>query len=53
MLLDGKSRVWAHNQYPNGYNQTAFFPEYQKYLNGDITWEQLEKVASEKFKEMR
>ncbi|WP_078431419.1 ABC transporter substrate-binding protein [Metabacillus halosaccharovorans] len=53
MLLDGKSRVWAHNQYPSGFSQTSFFPEYQKYLNGDISWEDLEKTASEKFTEMR
>ncbi|HZH62365.1 MAG TPA: ABC transporter substrate-binding protein [Metabacillus sp.] len=53
MLLDGKSRVWAHNQYPNGFSTTSFFPEYQKYLNGDISWEDLEKTASAKFKEMR
>lgn len=53
MLLDGKSRVWAHNQYPNGFSTTALFPEYQKYLNGDISWEDLEKTASAKFTEMR
>lgn len=52
-LLDGKSRVWAHNQYPNGFSQTAMFPEYQKYLNGDITWEEFIKTSSSKFTEMR
>ncbi|MGM0878378.1 MAG: ABC transporter substrate-binding protein [Bacillota bacterium] len=53
MLLDGKARVWAHNQYPNGFFSTALFPEYQKYLNGDISWEEFEKTTSLKFKEMR
>ncbi|MDQ0231379.1 ABC transporter substrate-binding protein [Metabacillus malikii] len=53
MLVDGKSRVWAHNQYPNGFSQTAMFPEYQKYLNGDIDWEAFLETSSSKFTEMR
>lgn len=53
MLLDGKSSVWAHNQYPNGFSPTVLFPEYQKYLNGDIDWSSLEDVTSKKFTEMR
>ena len=52
-LLDGKSRVWAHNQYPNGFFSTVLFPEYQKYLNGDISWEDFENTTSSKYKEMR
>lgn len=53
MLLDGKSSVWAHNQYPNGFSSTALFPEYQKYLNGDIKWDELEKTTIKQYKEMR
>lgn len=53
MLLDKKARVWAHNQYPNGFFSTALFPEYQKYLNGAISWEEFEKNTSTQFKEMR
>ncbi|MGN8648164.1 ABC transporter substrate-binding protein [Gracilibacillus sp. HCP3S3_G5_1] len=53
MLLDEKGRVWAHNQYPDGFFSTALFPEFQKYLGEQITWEEFEKVAGEKFEEMR
>ncbi|SDX96064.1 raffinose/stachyose/melibiose transport system substrate-binding protein [Evansella caseinilytica] len=53
MLLDGKGRIWAHNQYPDGFFSTALFPEFQKYLGERITWEEFEEAASEKFKEMR
>lgn len=53
MLLDEKARVWAHNQYPNGFGSTAFFPEYQKYLNGDISWDDFTATTGSKFTEMR
>lgn len=53
MLLDGKTTVWAHNQYPKGFSETFFFGEFQKYLNGDISWEDLMEAARAKFKEMR
>jgi raffinose/stachyose/melibiose transport system substrate-binding protein len=53
MLLDDQSSVWAHNQYPNGFSQTILFPEFQRYLNDDVSWGELEKVTSEKFTEMR
>lgn len=53
MLLDGKARVWAHNQYPNGFFSTELFPQFQKYLNGDITWDEFKETTSAKFTEMR
>lgn len=40
-LSDGKAIPWAHNQYPDGFSQTQFYPEFQKYLNGDISWDEL------------
>lgn len=53
MLLEGKSTGWAHNQYPDGFSETVLFPEFQKYLNEDITWDELKSITSEKFSEMR
>lgn len=53
MLLDGETTIWAHNQYPKGFSETFFFGEFQKYLNGDISWEDLMDAARAKFKEMR
>lgn len=52
-LLNGKNTVWAHSQYPYGWFSTALFPEFQKYLNGDINWEEFEANTSKTFKEMR
>lgn len=52
-LLDGNTSAWAMNQYPNGWYSTALFPEFQKYLNGDITWDQFTTNTSKQYKEMR
>lgn len=40
-LKDGKSYPWVNNQYPDGWMQTQFYPEFQKYLNGDLSWDKL------------
>lgn len=40
-VSDGKYVPWIHNQYPDGFTQTQFYPEFQKYLNGDVTWDKL------------
>lgn len=53
MLLDGKASVWAFNQYPDGFYSDPLLPEFQKYLVGDISWEEFEKNTGSRFKEMR
>lgn len=40
-LSEGNVVPWMHNQYPDGYSQTQFYPEFQKYLNNDISWDEL------------
>ncbi|MDY0410217.1 ABC transporter substrate-binding protein [Virgibacillus soli] len=52
-LLDGKTSVWAMNQYPNGWYSSSLFPEFQKYLNGDISWDEFTANTSKKYTEMR
>ncbi|MEI5989852.1 hypothetical protein A5881_001345 [Enterococcus termitis] len=52
-LSDGKVVPWAHNQYPDGFSQTQFYPEFQKYLNGDISWDALMTKGKEAWAEDR
>ncbi|MGX7265667.1 ABC transporter substrate-binding protein [Enterococcus crotali] len=52
-LSDGKVVPWAHNQYPDGFSQTQFYPEFQKYLNGDISWDELMTKGKEAWAEDR
>lgn len=40
-LSEGNVVPWMHNQYPDGYSQTQFYPEFQKYLNEDLSWDEL------------
>lgn len=52
-LLDGETGAMTHKQYPDGWFQQVLFPEYQKYLNGDISWEDFEANTSKGFADMR
>ncbi|MFL2096093.1 ABC transporter substrate-binding protein [Marinilactibacillus psychrotolerans] len=52
-LLAGETGTMTHKQYPDGWFQQVLYPEYQKYLNGDQTWEDFEMNTAEAFKEMR
>lgn len=52
-ILDENNAAMTHNQVPNGWFQSVLFPEYQRYLNGDSTWEEFEANTSEGFTEMR
>ena len=52
-LSDGNVVPWAHNQYPDGFSQTQFYPEFQKYLNGDISWDELMTKGKEAWAEDR
>ena len=52
-LLDGETGAMTHKQYPDGWFQQVLFPEFQKYLNGDISWDEFETNTSNRFAEMR
>lgn len=52
-LLDGETGAMTHKQYPDGWFQQVLFPEYQKYLNDDISWEDFEANTSKGFADMR
>lgn len=52
-VSEGKTVPWVHNQYPDGYSQTQFYPEFQKYLNGDISWDDLMKIGKEEWEKDR
>lgn len=52
-LSEGKTTGWIHNQYPNGWFQTGLFPVFQKYLIGDISWDEFEKTTSQSYESMR
>lgn len=52
MLEEGKTRVWAFNQYPDGFYSNMHV-ELQKYFVGNITWEEFIEVTSKNFAELR
>ncbi len=52
-LLDGNGKIWANNQYPDGFFSEALHPEFQKYLGEQQSWEEFEEAASNAFTEMR
>ncbi|PWU70031.1 ABC transporter substrate-binding protein [Gracilibacillus dipsosauri] len=52
-LLNDKSRIWTNNQYPDGFFSEALFPEFQKYLDGQNSWEEFEEKVGESFTKMR
>ncbi|MGC6768141.1 ABC transporter substrate-binding protein [Enterococcus sp. LJL128] len=52
-VSEGKTVPWVHNQYPDGYSQTQFYPEFQKYLNGDLSWDDLMTKGKEAWAEDR
>ncbi|WP_277630278.1 extracellular solute-binding protein [Atopococcus tabaci] len=52
-LLSGETAAMTHKQYPDGWFQQVLYPEYQKYLNGESTWEQFEEATSKGFADMR
>lgn len=52
-LLDGETGAMTHKQYPDGWFQQVLYPEFQKYLNGDQTWEEFEENTARAFTEMR
>ncbi|SHM98349.1 ABC transporter substrate-binding protein [Gracilibacillus kekensis] len=52
-LLNGKGKIWANNQYPDGFFSEALLPEFQKYLGDQQSWEEFEKNVSQSFTEMR
>ncbi|WP_407370566.1 ABC transporter substrate-binding protein [Carnobacterium sp.] len=52
-LLDGETTAMAHKQYPDGYFQNVLHPEFQRYLNGDITWDEFEQTTAEQFSSMK
>lgn len=52
-LLDGETGAMTHKQYPDGWFQQVLFPEFQKYLNGDISWDEFEANTSKGFADMR
>lgn len=52
-MLDGTNAAMTHKPVPNGWFQAVLFPEYQQYLEGNITWEEFEENTSAGFTEMR
>lgn len=52
-LLDGETGAMTHKQYPDGWFQQVLYPEFQRYLTGDQTWEEFESNTAEAFEEMR
>lgn len=52
-LLAGETAAMTHNQYPDGWFQQVLFPEFQRYLNGDQSWEEFEESTAQAFEEMR
>ncbi|WP_130859544.1 ABC transporter substrate-binding protein [Gracilibacillus phocaeensis] len=53
MVLDEQVGIWANNQYPDGFFSEALFPEFQKYLDGQQSWEEFKENTSQSFTDMR
>jgi|SRR5699024_2844725 len=45
--------VWAHNSHPEGWYSDSLFPEFQKYLDEQISWDEFESETQKSFEEMR
>jgi raffinose/stachyose/melibiose transport system substrate-binding protein len=52
-LNDGKTVPWAHTQYPDGWAQTKMYVDFQKYLNGSISWQDFETTSEKEWADMR
>jgi len=51
-LLDGETAAMTHNQYPNGWFQLVLYPEFQRYLDNNSTWEEFEENTSQSFEDL-
>ncbi|GEQ48924.1 ABC transporter substrate-binding protein [Tetragenococcus koreensis] len=52
-VLDNKAAPMTYKQEPYGFLRASLAPNYQKYLAGEIGWNEFEKLTSEDFREMR
>jgi len=52
-VLDDKAAPMTYKQEPYGFLNASLAPNYQKYLAGEISWKEFEKVTSGDFSEMR
>lgn len=52
-MLAEETSAFVHNQYPSGWFQQVLYPEFQRYLNGEQSWEEFEETTSQAFAEMR
>ncbi|MBM7539817.1 ABC transporter substrate-binding protein [Amphibacillus cookii] len=52
-LLNDETAIWANNLYPDGFFNTVLFPEFQKYLNGDMSWDDFKEVTRTQYSQMR
>lgn len=52
-LLAGETAAMTHNQYPDGWFQQVLYPQFQRYLSGDQSWEEFEEHTAAEFEDMR
>ncbi len=52
-LLDGNVTAWMHGSYPTGWAMTVLAPEFQRYVSGESTWDDLIEVTTEAWIDMR
>ena len=52
-ILAGDNAAMMHKIYPDGWFQLVLYPEFQRYLDGQSTWEEFEEITAQSFKEMR
>lgn len=52
-VLEDKTKIWTNNQYPNGFFSEALFPEFQKYLDEQQSWEEFKENVGKSFTDMR
>src|SRR5699024_5620372 len=52
-MMNEDVSVWAHNNHPDGWFSESLLPEFQKYVSGDIDWDEFKSNTRKKFEEMR
>ncbi|MEL5940918.1 hypothetical protein WN865_15480, partial [Tetragenococcus halophilus] len=52
-VLDDKAAPMTYKQEPYGFLRASLAPNFQKYLAGQLSWEELTKRTSADFKQMR
>ena len=52
-LEAGDITPWSHNSYPAGWSANSLFPQWQRYVAGELNWEEFMETISNSWEELR